>query len=55
MVWSEFAQGSRPNVARSVAHWVEHYRVGLAVIGGIRLQDLVPALAWSGRNTLLGV
>ena len=37
-VWSEFAPGSCPSVVRRVAHWVEHYRVGPAVISGCRLR-----------------
>src|SRR5699024_4457817 len=35
-VWSEFAPGSCSSVGRRVAHWVEHYRVGPAVIAGCR-------------------
>jgi len=34
LVGSELAPGSRPSVARWVAHWVEHYCVGLALIFG---------------------
>ena len=34
LVGSELAPGSCPFVVRWVAHWVEHYCVGLAVIFG---------------------
>ena len=36
--WSELAPGSCPNVVRRVAHWVEHYRVGLTWIFRGRLR-----------------
>ena len=53
-VWSEFAPGSCPSVVRRVAHWVEHYRVGLAVISGGRFRAGCFGGAWSGMKHTVG-